>query len=371
MKYTRYLFNIKKTISVIFALITLIGCDNNEAVKNDVEVIRSLKISSISALNRDNIKYFPAKISANREVEASFQVPGRLNVFSIKPGDKVVKGQLLASVEDRDFQNELTLKQTDQRLASLNFKRIKRLYTKKVVSKAEYDQANAQLSATKANLRLSKDRVKDTKIYAPFSGQIAQTFVENFQYIQPQQAILSLHSTDILDVVVQIPESLVLHLGKNQTNTSYQPTVTLGSGKSALSYKASYKQHSTVVNAGTQSYEVVFSLPKPDHVTLYSGMAATVKVDFDQLTPNQSHAKDIQIPLTAVLTDDKTNRSQVWIFDPETQKVSPRTVKIGEISGQNINVSGDLSPTDLIATAGLNQLYDGMKVKPITREQGL
>ncbi|WOT06731.1 efflux RND transporter periplasmic adaptor subunit [Shewanella youngdeokensis] len=362
--------NSRRYSVLLLLLIPLIGCSEANVPNSNKPIIHPIKVASISDLNKRNIKHFPAKISANREVEASFQVAGRLTTFAIKPGDEVSKGELLASVDERDFVNELALKTADYRLAVANFERIELLLDKKMISQADYDQAKAQLVSTQAQMRLYQDRVKDTNIYAPFSGQVAETYVENFQYIQPQQAILSLQSTDILDVIIQLPESLLINLQTEKADPDYHPTLTLGAAHQH-SYQVTYKQHSTTVNPGTQSYEVIFSLPNPKDLTLYPGMAATLEVDFDQLIPNQHPTHTVQVPLTAVLTDDQSKQAQIWVLDQHTNTLSPRVVSIGEISGQQVTISGDVNHEDVIATAGLNRLYKGIKVKPLMHERGL
>lgn len=363
--------SVAKRLSVmLLLLIPLVGCTDDDPKQSNQQIIRPVKVATISDLNKRNIKHFPAKISANREVEASFQVAGRLTLFSIKPGDEVRKGQLLAGVDERDFVNELALKKADHRLAAANFERSKLLLAKKMISQADYDQAQAQLASMQAQMRLYQDRVKDTKIYAPFSGQVAETYVENFQYIQPQQAILSLQSTDILDVIIQLPESLLVNLQVEKADPHYQPTLSFG-GANQHSYQVTYKQHSTTVNSGTQSYEVIFSLPNPQDLTLYPGMAATLEVDFDQLIPSQRPSHTVQVPLTAVLTDDQSKQAQIWVLDQQTNTLSPRAVSIGEISGQQVTIFGDFNHAEVIATAGLNRLYKGIKVKPLMHEKGL
>ena len=56
----------------------------------------------------------------------------------------------------------------------------------------ERDRAQAQVEALNASVRAAKDALEDTNLRAPFKGQIVAKYVENFEDVQPKQAILRL-----------------------------------------------------------------------------------------------------------------------------------------------------------------------------------
>ena len=75
--------------------------------------------------------------------------------------------------------------------------------------------------------------------------------------------------------------------------------------------------------------------------------------------------------MTAVMTDDTSNQKQVWVYDADTGTVNPEVVTLGRITQSGITVLSGLNAGDQIASAGLNRLEPGMKVKPLERERGL
>ncbi|MGL6312856.1 efflux RND transporter periplasmic adaptor subunit [Vibrio sp. WXL103] len=372
-KITQHHFKQSKLTVLIIGL-ALIGCNSDtgtESIQLNSDQPKPVKLIELGDTGFDNVQHFPARISANREVALSFQVPGLLESFAIKPGDYVTQGQLLATIDERDYINQRAMREADHQLAQVQFERISSLFSKKLISRAEYDSAAAQLTATQAALQLAQDQVKDTQIVAPFSGQVATTMVENHQYIQPQQTILLLQDTDELNVVIQLPASTLSQLQKHQINPEYQPTLLLDGTKGSRSFPITYKQHATQASPGTQSYEVVFSLTTPKDITLYSGMGATVSIDFNQAMSNSSSTQYYPVPLNAVLSDDASGLNQVWVYAPNTGTIAAQSVTIGDIVGDSILIAGDLQPGDKIAAAGLTGLSDGMQVKPLLRERGL
>lgn len=360
----------KKQLIGALVAISLVGC-GVEADLQEAPLLqpRPIKMVTIGDESYQQVQLFPATISANQEVAISSQVPGKLKTFTVKPGDVVNQGDVLAVIDDRDYKNQFAVREADHQLAEVQFRRIANLFEKKLISQAEYDTASAQLKASNAALLLAQGQVQDTRIVAPFTGQIASTSVENYQYVQPQQTLLFLQDIDDVNVVIQLPASTLNRLQRKNLNPDYQPTLILNGGE--YSFPVSYKQHSTQASPGTQSFEVVFSMKKPQEMTLYAGMGATLSIDFNQLVTQPSSQAYFKVPVNAVEVDDKTGLHQIWLYDQASNTVSSRAIEVGEISGDSILISGDISPTDIIAAAGLTSLKDGMLVKPIVRERGL
>ncbi|WED22889.1 efflux RND transporter periplasmic adaptor subunit [Vibrio sp. JC009] len=364
--------NSNKVITFLVGLslsFSLSGCKDEALVVTEHKP-RPVKMIKVSDTLTGNIKKYPAKVSANKEVAVSFQVAGRLVEFPLKPGDSVEKGDLIAKVDNRDFLNQQQLAQADYDLAATNFARYEKLLAKKMISKAQYDSARANLKAAEANLRLAKDRVTDSVVYSPFVGLISETLVENHQYIQPQQTVVILQNSGVIDVEIQLPAREIFRLQEEKVNLNYQPTVTFASDNSRH-YPVTYKQHATQVTPGTQSYRMTFTLAAPQEATVYPGMPATMHIDFDKVFLENQLNDYIALPVTAVIKDDASGENYIWIYDAQTGQVHPKAVELGKVTGESVLVKADVEPDDRVVTAGLNRLKEGMEVVPLTLERGL
>ncbi len=345
----------------------LAGC--SEPVDESEDVIRPVKLFKVQNGTGNDLRQFPAEVSASEEAEISFRIPGELVQFPIKQAEEVSKGQLLARLDDRDIRNEIAARQADYDLAQTNHRRLKALYEKKSVSRSDLDNAEARLKSASAALQLAKDKLEYSELTAPFDGRIAQTQVENYQFVQAQQTVLVLQGNNTLDVSIQVPENIVSQVRKNQIDPNYHPVVWF-SGNTQKEFKVSYKEHATRVTPGTQSYEVTFSLPIPTELTVYPGMGATLVMDMNQIIVNRGSVEFI-VPLGAVLADDATGKQQVWVFDETNGRVNPVDVTVGRITQSGVSITSGLKEGDNIVSAGLNQLHQGMVVKPLQRERGL
>ena len=346
----------------------LAGCSEPEEVHE--EVIRPVKLFEVVDTGMQNLREFPATVIASEEAEVSFRIPGELVELSVKRAEEVKEGQLLAQLDDRDIKNEQARTKNDLHQAQIDFNRIKSLKSKKMVSQSEYDNAKTRLDAAGIAVQQSQNTLEDTVLTAPFSGRVAETLVENHQFVQAQQTILVLQGSNELDVSIQVPESIVKQVQAEQVDMQYQPTITF-SGKSNKSYSVSYKEHSTQVTPGTQSYQVWFTLPVPEDLTVYPGMGATLALDLSKIIHNGNSISQYVVPVTAVMIDDASNTQEVWKYDAQTGEVNPVAVNVGHVTQSGITVLSGLNQGDQIVAAGVNRLTKGMQVKPLERERGL
>ena len=355
-------------ITAAFSLCLLTACSEQE--ESVIEAIRPVKLFVVKDSGLENIRDFPATVKATKEAEISFRVSGELIEFPVHPADEVEKGQLLAKLDDRDFKNTVAVRQADYNLAASDYRRIASLRAKKVVSVADYDQANAKMKSSKISLQLARDHLRDTILKAPFAGRIAQTMVENYQSVQAQQPILILQSSSSLDVSIQVPENIISKIREEDVNYDYSPVVRF-SANPDKEYSLTYKEHDTRVSPGTQSYTVTFTLPTPKELTIYPGMGGTVTIDLSKVTMHSKALAEYIVPLTAVLKDDSTSKNYAWVYNPTTGIVNPVEVMLGPIKDKGIIILSGLESGDEIVSAGLNRLHPGMEVKPLERERGL
>jgi multidrug efflux system membrane fusion protein len=86
------------------------------------EVVRPVKMLTIEGAGAVSQREYPATVKATQQADMGFEVPGRVIEFLVNEGQIVETGELLARLDDRDYQAELEKAQANQRkaLADLN-----------------------------------------------------------------------------------------------------------------------------------------------------------------------------------------------------------------------------------------------------------
>ncbi len=116
---------------------------------------------------------------------------------------------------------------------------------------------------TAGDLVQAQNNLGYTAIYAPFDGVIAQQLVENFESVAAGQVVLILQTAEMIDVIVDVPESIVARIQRRPQEVEPKGVkVRFDSAGPAL-FDALYKEHEASADPATLTYKVTFSLPAP------------------------------------------------------------------------------------------------------------
>lgn len=355
---------VTKKLLPLTLLCILMGCSSEQAELTEVS-IRPVKLFEVSDFNEAMIQKFPAKTAATKEVDLSFRIQGHLIDFDLVEGVKVKKGQILAQLDDRDAQNNMLNLEADFDLATLDFKRKKDLLNQKLISQADYDLAIAKIKSARAAYSSSIDQVSYTMLRAPYDGTIAKIDINNYQVVQANQVILTLQKDSYIDVVIQVPETLTNKVTQQSINQSVSARFL---SQPSISYPLQLKEFATQVTPGTQSYEVVFTMPQPKTERILPGMSAEVLISLDI---SEKMKQSTVLPIASVSKRDSDGQSVVWVYDEEKSTVQAKPVIIGNVVTEGITIIKGLSEGDKVVSAGIQYLTDGMLVKPIHWQRGV
>jgi RND family efflux transporter MFP subunit len=351
-------------IFVISTVMLLSSCGKKkEEVKN--EVVRPVKLLTVGGTGADLKRSYPGKVRASQRVDLAFQVSGPLVELPIDEGQEVKKGKLIARIQPRDFETELTKRKAKTLESKQQYERYRDLYIKKQVSKADFDRYKSQFDIATAREKEARDALNDTYLRAPFSGVVARKYVENFQEVKAKEPIISLQDISRLEVLVDVPELVVSRLKKNKKIKVYAEFES-APGKQ---FSLSLKEFKTEADPRTQTYQITLEMPAPKDENILPGMTANVIAmsDYPEVT---KEATRVVIPAVAVFPDE-TGIPHVWVVAKDDMTVQKRKITTGELTGSaSIQVMEGLELGDVIAVTGVTQLREGMKVSDLSKLEG-
>jgi len=354
------------------------SCGKEEAAVTEKTVVRPVKIMTLTSSGEKTKITLPGQVRASQRVDLAFQVPGPLVKLPIKEGQQVEKGDLLAQIDPKDFQTNL--RKAEGQLAKAkamieqaqsDYERILRIRKEDpgAASQAMVDQKLAALDTTKAEIRSleaavdgARDQLSYTSLRAPFAGLIARRYVDNFQEIQAKQPILSLQDVQHIEILLDLPETLMARIKTGTTKPFAEFAVAPGK-----LYELKKKEIAAEADPKTQTYQVVLEMESPEGIRILPGMTANV-VAYTQL--GEVVEEKYVIPAIAVFADEAGN-SNVWVVDPDTMKVHKRKVTTGNLTGKDsIQILDGLNPGEKIAITGVVQLREGMEVRDLSELEG-
>ena len=348
-------------VAAIGVSLVLIGCGSNEVVEQ-APVVRAVKVVTVgddSAQNRS----FPGRVQASDQVDLSFRVGGPLVELPVLEGDFVSSGKTVARIDPRDYRIQVDAARAEVERTDADFRRYSALYEKDAVSKAQLDQALAARDVARAFLEDAESALGDSALRAPFSGRIAEVFVENFQDVKAKDPILSLINVNRVEIVIDVPENLVAGFKATQRDSRFFARFDAAPGQE---FATRVSEVATQADPRTQSFRVTFTLPQPEGVNVLPGMTATV-IRY----PPPGESIEIVLPAVAIFADE-AGSPHVWVVDRETGAVERRSVRTGELSQtDSIVVLEGLVPGEDVAVSAVSQIRDGMTVRPIEEVSGL
>ena len=218
-------------------------------------------------------------------------------------GQKVKKGEVLAEIDPRDYQNTLTQMTAEKaavqaRLkdAEKNYDRLVNLYKSGAVSQQQFDAATASFSDLKAKIdsvtaQVSQAQLNldETKIKAPFDGVVAKRSVEVGQLASTGVPLFGFVSSESRWVIANLKETEI---------ESVKVGALVDVDVDAVS-KKSYKGHVESISSATGA---TFTLLPPDNATgnfTKVVQRVPVKVNLDNL--NEEDIANLRAGLSCVV----------------------------------------------------------------------
>ncbi|MFN4263150.1 MAG: efflux RND transporter periplasmic adaptor subunit [Thioalkalivibrionaceae bacterium] len=163
------------------------------------------------------------RVAAVQRSTVSAQTSGRITEVSFDVDDFVEQGQLVVRISSseqtaRVSQAEGNLADARSRLAEARseFERIEAVFAQNVVSRAEFDRAQAALNSARARFQSAQAALEEarqqldyTEVRAPYSGIVTERHIEVGESVSPGSPLLSGLSLDALRVELDVPSRLV------------------------------------------------------------------------------------------------------------------------------------------------------------------
>ncbi len=133
------------------------------------------------------------KLIAQKKAELRFKTSGLLQQLHVKNGQKVSKNTVLAILDTEEAMHNLHLAQTEWQKAKTEryIQLIERATNGDTASISIEKKAVVDLrtgySSAQVRLEQAQYQLRQTKLIAPFSGKIANLFIQNYNYINPSE----------------------------------------------------------------------------------------------------------------------------------------------------------------------------------------
>jgi RND family efflux transporter MFP subunit len=332
-------------LSLLTALnLAAISMAHSQAAKPMVQV------ANVSEQTLKPVRALPGTITASSQARLATQVAGRLTYLAAL-GSQLKKGDVVARLDDGPSQLSIARERArlsrldaELALAERQSERFRSLAT--AISPAQQEEADvrvqvlaAQRSEAKVALKMAELEFAETKIRAPFAGQLSAHFRQLGEHAGVGEAVVQLTDDQQRELSVAVPIEIARWASPGKAlalNVELPATATL----------------QALVPGPEQSRQMQARLRLDASLDLPIGYAVEVQ------WPSAAPERTLTVPQDAIVRRSEGNHL-VKIQDGRAQRV---VVQLGASVDGHIAVSGPLKLGDSVVVRGAESLAEGVEV---------
>ncbi|PKA98494.1 RND family efflux transporter MFP subunit [Flavobacteriaceae bacterium MAR_2009_75] len=293
-------------------------------------------------------------VSTKQNVLVYPEMSGTLQRVYVKEGQRVSKGQVLASIDDGGMSSQLSQLKTQAALAKTTFERRKRLWDQKIGSEIEYLAAKTEYEATQDAIKQSESQLGKSTIRAPFSGIIDDVIKDQGTVVSPGPGseVFRIVNLSNMYIEVDVPEAYLGAVTEGKEALVYFPI--LGD-----SISTKIRQTGNFINPANRSFSVEIPVPNKDGKIKPN---LTAKVNLNDYTSENA----ILIP-SSIISENAEGDQYVFVAEAggsENEATVTRTIiTTGKTQGGKVEVLTGIEDGNQIIMEGARSVKDGQKVK--------
>ncbi len=372
----------KVTLAILsLGPVLLFSCSKDEKAKTTVQAeVTGVKVSEVRPLTIDEVYEVSGTIRPRISSIISSRIMGEVKGLYVREGDRVTQGQVLLSVDDRDFRERLNQAEQayeeavralesarqNKRLADITYERYRRLYEEKALTQQELDQietqkelARLELERAEAMVRRAKAGLEEarimygyTKVTSPINGVVTEKKVEIGTMVMPGVPIFTVEDTENFRLEVYLDERF-----SGKVRAGEKVPVYIESRSQALEGRIS--EIVPAVDPLTRSFLVKIDLKSKGIPELRSGLYGKARFSAGKKT-------GLLVPEGAIVK--KGQLTGLYVVDQKGY-ISYRIVRIGASYPEksSVEVLSGLNPGERIITEGIERVIEGGVVKEAIR----
>jgi membrane fusion protein (multidrug efflux system) len=352
----------------VLALVLTTGCSKQQAARPPQEVA----VKAMQVIQKDSpVTYeYVGEIVAKDEVQIQARVSGNIARKLVKGGDTVHSGQPLFEIDQRQYSAAVTDAQAQVAQAQASLSNIRRDVARYQsladqggiaaqtldTSRAQAEQAQAQVNAYQAKLTQANNDLTDTIIISPVDGRIGVGELSVGRYVQAGSTVLATVSTvDPVQVRFSMSENEYLkfaRMGSSPDAWGQNLKLILSDGSEyPLAGRLEQIDRGLANQTGTLTMKAAFNNPQQ---LLVPGMFARI------VATGETRSGALLIPQRAV--QEMLGKTFVTVATAEN-KAETRPVKLGPKIGNLQIVEEGLSLQDIVVVEGFAKAQPGTPLK--------
>jgi len=346
-------------------LSTLMACGRKESPKTTATIPVAVTIATPSSFTGNSISA-SGQIEASQTAAISTRIMGRINSITVKIGDKVSKGQVLATISDEDIkakraQADAMIAEAEAHYAAAqkDYNRFTNLYKQESATAKELEMVTLQYNAAKSRVEAARQMKNEVNamlgystLRAPFDGVVTQRSAEPGNIANPGMPILMIENSGEKQITATVAETDISRLKENQSAT----ILIKSTGKT---FEGRVSQITPSSQFSGAQYIIKITIPPYIQKELVAGMYANVTIP-TAVTPANTVANIVLVPLSSIVYKDELT----GIFTPGSNNSALlRWVRLGKTYGDKAEILSGLAMDEPFIVSAASRLVNGTPIQ--------
>ncbi|MBC6608584.1 efflux RND transporter periplasmic adaptor subunit [Hymenobacter sp. BT188] len=290
------------------------------------------------------------RVDFDQNATVSARSGGSLTSLRVQRGDRVRKGQVLATIDAGVLESNIAELRTRLDLARVVYEKQKRLWDQKIGTEIQFLQAKNNYEALQRNLSTLGRQRELYNVTAPFAGTADEVLPKLGEVVAPGTPVVRLVSGTGGKILADVSESYSGSIKAGDKAVVAIPD--LGNQE----FPATVRVVSSSINPTSRTFTTELRLDSKSKLQLRPNMVATVRI----LNYNRPNAT--VIPVDLVQRDEQN--SYVYVVEQKgNQPVArKRVIKTGATYNGEVEVTSGLSANDKVISAGYQNINEGQVV---------
>ena len=332
----------------------VIQLDSVIAILDDTEKLPL--VTTITAQPQNFVHYLELQgsVKTKQNVLIYPEMPGTLHRVYVKEGQRVSKGQILATIDDGGLGSQLEQLKTQAELAKTTFERQKRLWEQKIGSEIQYLQAKTNFEAAENAVKQVQSQHRKSTIRAPFSGIIDDVIKDQGTVVAPGQSseVFRIVNLSNMYIQVDVPETYLSEITKGKEAKVYFPVL----GDTIIT---KIRETGNFINPSNRSFSVEIPVPNKSG-NIKPNLTAKVRLN------DYSSENAILIPQSIISENAQGEQYAYVISDPDTDSqavVTRSIISTGKTQSGYVEILSGITSGQQLIKEGARSVKDGQKVK--------
>jgi membrane fusion protein, multidrug efflux system len=313
------------------------------------ERINVVTLELVPSPIRDRIN-LPGVVAPWIDLNVAAEVKGKIVSLDAKEGERVEKGDTLAAIDPRDYDNRFKSARSAYAAAIANLDRMRELHKEKLSTRAQLEAAEAQMEYAKAERDNAALDLERCMIKAPIAGVVNRLPVEKGQYLNVADTVSQILQIDRVKVKVGIPESDVDAV---RNLSRFDVRIDALGGKV---FQAKKHFLSRTADPLARLYDLILEVDNKAG-EIFPDMFARVEI------VKKSLPDTLSIPLYTVIS----RNNEHIVFVVEEGRVVSRRVSLGLQEEWRVEIREGLREGEEVVVVGHRSVSDGQYVNVVQR----